>query len=151
MARPLIISDCDGVLLEFCDPFIGYLAQVHGLAPPDQLCQHGPADALSSLAGGDIDAVLDGVTIGRPGPERLGVAQADHLAAGLGDQVWQAEALHLGQPARHLGRRRRLLLEGAEAVQAGVAVDGGQGRDVGLGGVPYDQTFVQPFSTAQTA
>jgi hypothetical protein len=31
MARPLIISDCDGVLLEFCDPFIGYLAQVHGL------------------------------------------------------------------------------------------------------------------------
>ncbi len=26
MPRPLIISDCDGVLLDFCDPFIAYLA-----------------------------------------------------------------------------------------------------------------------------
>lgn len=31
MTRPLIISDCDGVLLEFADPFIAYLAAVHGL------------------------------------------------------------------------------------------------------------------------
>ncbi|MFZ4690148.1 MAG: HAD family hydrolase [Polymorphobacter sp.] len=31
MSRPLIISDCDGVLLEFADPFIAYLDAVHGL------------------------------------------------------------------------------------------------------------------------
>ncbi len=31
MARPLIISDCDGVLLDFADPFTAYLAEVHGL------------------------------------------------------------------------------------------------------------------------
>lgn len=31
MARPLIISDCDGVLLEFAEPFIAYLASIHGL------------------------------------------------------------------------------------------------------------------------
>ncbi len=29
--RPLVISDCDGVLLEFADPFIAYLDDVHGL------------------------------------------------------------------------------------------------------------------------
>lgn len=31
MSRPLIISDCDGVLLEFIDPFIAYLRDVHAL------------------------------------------------------------------------------------------------------------------------
>lgn len=31
MARPLIISDCDGVLLEFARPFTAYLHQVHSL------------------------------------------------------------------------------------------------------------------------
>ena len=31
MSRPLIISDCDGVLLEFADPFIAYLASEHRL------------------------------------------------------------------------------------------------------------------------
>lgn len=31
MARPLIISDCDGVLLEFAAPFTAYLDEVHGL------------------------------------------------------------------------------------------------------------------------
>ena len=31
MSRPLIISDCDGVLLHFCQPFAAYLAQVHGM------------------------------------------------------------------------------------------------------------------------
>nr|WP_310524746.1 HAD family hydrolase [Polymorphobacter sp.] len=31
MTRPLIISDCDGVLLEFADPFIAYLAQQHAI------------------------------------------------------------------------------------------------------------------------
>ncbi|WP_416906812.1 MAG: HAD family hydrolase [Polymorphobacter sp.] len=31
MARPLIISDCDGVLLEFARPFTHYLDSVHGL------------------------------------------------------------------------------------------------------------------------
>lgn len=31
MTRPLIISDCDGVLLEFIDPFIAYLRDEHEL------------------------------------------------------------------------------------------------------------------------
>ena len=31
MSRPLIISDCDGVLLEFCAPFIAYLQSEHDL------------------------------------------------------------------------------------------------------------------------
>lgn len=31
MARPLIISDCDGVLLEFAQPFIDFLDREHGL------------------------------------------------------------------------------------------------------------------------
>ncbi len=31
MTRPLIISDCDGVLLEFIDPFIAYLRDEHAL------------------------------------------------------------------------------------------------------------------------
>jgi hypothetical protein len=31
MSRPLIISDCDGVLLNFCDAFIAYLDQEHEL------------------------------------------------------------------------------------------------------------------------
>jgi hypothetical protein len=31
MTRPLIISDCDGVLLEFIAPFIAYLDSQHGL------------------------------------------------------------------------------------------------------------------------
>ncbi len=30
-SRPLIISDCDGVLLEFIAPFSAYLGEVHGL------------------------------------------------------------------------------------------------------------------------
>lgn len=32
MSRPLIISDCDGVLLHFCQPFAAYLAEEHGMA-----------------------------------------------------------------------------------------------------------------------
>jgi hypothetical protein len=31
MTRPLIVSDCDGVLLDFADPFTAYLADEHGL------------------------------------------------------------------------------------------------------------------------
>ena len=31
MSRPLIISDCDGVLLHFCQPFAAYLAEEHGM------------------------------------------------------------------------------------------------------------------------
>ena len=31
MARPLIVSDCDGVLLEFVDPFTAYLQASHDL------------------------------------------------------------------------------------------------------------------------
>lgn len=31
MSRPLIISDCDGVLLNFCDAFIAYLDSEHDL------------------------------------------------------------------------------------------------------------------------
>ena len=31
MARPLIVSDCDGVLLEFVDPFVAYLRDEHEL------------------------------------------------------------------------------------------------------------------------
>ncbi len=31
MSRPLIISDCDGVLLEFVDPFVAYLKTEHDL------------------------------------------------------------------------------------------------------------------------
>ena len=31
MSRPLIISDCDGVLLEFVAPFVAYLDSVHDL------------------------------------------------------------------------------------------------------------------------
>lgn len=31
MSRPLIISDCDGVLLEFVDPFVAYLRDEHEL------------------------------------------------------------------------------------------------------------------------
>ncbi|MEI6418638.1 MAG: HAD family hydrolase [Sphingomonadales bacterium] len=31
MARPLIVSDCDGVLLHFIAPFIGYLREQHDL------------------------------------------------------------------------------------------------------------------------
>ncbi len=31
-ARPLIVSDCDGVLLHFIAPFIDYLGAVHGLS-----------------------------------------------------------------------------------------------------------------------
>lgn len=30
-SRPLIVSDCDGVLLHFIAPFVDYLRQVHGL------------------------------------------------------------------------------------------------------------------------
>jgi hypothetical protein len=30
-ARPLIVSDCDGVLLHFIAPFVDYLREVHGL------------------------------------------------------------------------------------------------------------------------
>lgn len=32
MSRPLVISDCDGVLLEFIAPFVDYLDTVHDLA-----------------------------------------------------------------------------------------------------------------------
>jgi hypothetical protein len=31
-ARPLIVSDCDGVLLHFIAPFVDYLRDVHGLS-----------------------------------------------------------------------------------------------------------------------
>ena len=32
MARPLIVSDCDGVLLEFVEPFVAYLRDEHELS-----------------------------------------------------------------------------------------------------------------------
>ncbi len=57
MSRPLIVSDCDGVLLEFADPFAAYLQSVHDLTMKLE---------SFSLAGNIRDA--DGVAVA---PERF--------------------------------------------------------------------------------
>ncbi len=63
MARPLIISDCDGVLLEFARPFTAYLAEVHSLTL--KLETFALAGNIRDMAGNtipaeDFPALLDG-------------------------------------------------------------------------------------------
>ena len=62
--------------------------------------------------------------------------------------VARAMALH---QRGHVLNRRRSLLEGPEAVQAGVPVDGRQGPGVGFGGGADDHGFSHPLSRAQMA
>jgi ribonucleotide monophosphatase NagD (HAD superfamily) len=63
MARPLIISDCDGVLLEFARPFTAYLDTVHSLTL--KLDSFALAGNIRDRAGAlveakDFPALLDG-------------------------------------------------------------------------------------------
>lgn len=56
MSRPLIISDCDGVLLEFCEPFIAYLKTEHDLVL--KLESFALAGNIRDSAGQPVDAKL---------------------------------------------------------------------------------------------
>ncbi len=63
MSRPLIISDCDGVLLNFIDPFVAYLASEHGLTL--RMTSFALSGNIHDAAGEPVDAarfpmLLDG-------------------------------------------------------------------------------------------
>ncbi|WP_353216338.1 HAD family hydrolase [Sandarakinorhabdus sp.] len=62
-ARPLIVSDCDGVLLHFIAPFIDYLREVHdltlSLVTPMLTGNIKLADG-STMPAGDFPPLLDG-------------------------------------------------------------------------------------------
>ena len=63
MSRPLVITDCDGVLLEFVAPFIAYLDSVHDLTLRlDTFALNGNVRRRdgSAVAPADFSPLLDG-------------------------------------------------------------------------------------------
>ena len=88
MSRPLIISDCDGVLLEFADPFIAYLDAVHGLTL--KLESFALAGNIrhpdgTPVAPAEFPALLDGFFTTHM-PTQTPIAGAVHALAALAEQ-----------------------------------------------------------------
>src|SRR5215212_8407175 len=78
-----------------------------------------------------IDRILHGEAIGRPGPVRARISIADHPAVEGCDQMGKSAIHHQAKAPRHLGQIGRDQLEGCGAVQHRVLVDFGDGGKVG--------------------
>ena len=105
MTRPLIISDCDGVLLEFAAPFIAYLDTVHDLTLRlDSFALTGNVRRRdgSVIAPGDFPALLDGFFTTHM-PTQIPVSGA---AAALADLARSCDVVVLTNIADHHARRR---------------------------------------------
>ena len=114
-----------------------HLAVAAGLAVRDQPPQQQSADPAPMHGGRQIHRVLDGKSIGRARAIGAGIGVADQLAVELGREIGEAAARSArSNRLRHLLERRRRQLEGGGAVQHGLAVDRGDGGEVGRGGGP---------------
>jgi hypothetical protein len=97
------------------------------------------ADPGAPAVGGDVDRILDGEPVGRPRAVGVDVGVAGDGAVQFGDQVGETLGEHVGAAAGHFRHVWRIVLEACGAGSHGVAVDGGDGRQVGLGAVSDDQ------------
>ncbi|WP_310476254.1 HAD family hydrolase [Sandarakinorhabdus sp.] len=108
-ARPLIVSDCDGVLLHFIAPFIDYLQTVHGLTlslvTPMLTGNIKLADG-STLPAGDFPPLLDGFFADWMHNQHPIVGAADSL----GQLAKDCDVVVLTNIADHHATRRTLEL-----------------------------------------
>jgi hypothetical protein len=111
--------------LPLAEPFAGL----------DYRAQQGAADAASDDVRRDVDAILHRMAVGGAEPEGGGIGKADDAVLQGGDEVRQSRVPHRRQTGAHLDGGRRLLLEGAEAVEDVVAIDRGDGGGVRRRGV----------------
>lgn len=105
MTRPLIISDCDGVLLEFVAPFVAYLDSVHDLTLRlDSFALTGNVRRRdgSVIAAGEFPALLDGFFTTHM-PTQTPIAGA---AAALADLAQHCDVVVLTNIADHHALRR---------------------------------------------
>ncbi|MBC7506967.1 MAG: HAD family hydrolase [Sandarakinorhabdus sp.] len=105
MSRPLIISDCDGVLLEFVAPFVAYLDSVHDLTLKlDTFALTGNVRTRDGIAvaPADFPPLLDGFFATHM-PTQLPVAGA---AAALADLATWCDVVVLTNIADHHALRR---------------------------------------------
>ena len=82
----------------------------------------------------DVDRVLHGEAIGRPGAIETRIGIAHQHAADLGRQIGKLPLQQRPHAARHLGLVGRLELEGCGAGAHGMGVDAGDGGNVGRSG-----------------
>ena len=105
MTRPLIISDCDGVLLEFVAPFVAYLDSIHDLTLRlDTFALTGNVRRRdgSVIAANEFPALLDGFFTTHM-PTQIPVAGA---AAALADLALDCDVVVLTNIADHHALRR---------------------------------------------
>jgi hypothetical protein len=114
-------------------------AQVECLATLQQRRQELTADACALAVGRDVDRVLDRELVGRACAVGIGIGVASDCARLLGDQIGEALAEHVGAAASHFGQVRRVVLEAGYAGAHGMAVDRGDGGQVGVAAVADDQ------------
>jgi len=84
----------------------------------------------------DIDRILDGPAVGRPGVVIAGIGVTRDGTGLLGDQIGKTARQQRLLAACHFGRIRRLDLERCRAVRDGVGVNAGDGRDIARPGRP---------------
>ena len=109
MTRPLIISDCDGVLLEFVVPFVAYLDSVHDLTLRlDSFALTGNVRRRdgSVIAPAEFPPLLDGFFTTHM-PTQTPVAGA---AAALAELALYCDVVVLTNIADHHARRRTVEL-----------------------------------------
>jgi len=113
-----------------------HLAEAALLAACDQLLHDQLAEPAALRLGIEIDRVLDAEAIGWARPVRSGIGVADDSTVELGGEIRKFAVGEAAKPPGHLGKIRRVELEGRGAEADGVFVDGGDGGEIGLGGGP---------------
>jgi hypothetical protein len=101
------------------------------LAGGDERAQQCARHAAALCVGRHVDAVLDGEAVGGAGAVGAGIGVAQPATGVFGDQVGVARVEQHGAPAGHLGGVGRVVLEAGEAMAHPVAIDGGDGGNVG--------------------
>ena len=81
-----------------------HLAIAARLAFGDQAAQQLYPDAAAMDGGRQIDRVLHGEAVGRPGSIGTGISIADHGSRELGDQIRKAAVAEGAEPPGHLGK-----------------------------------------------
>ncbi|EGE57304.1 hypothetical protein RHECNPAF_4460083 [Rhizobium etli CNPAF512] len=113
-----------------------HLTEAEGGAAVDQLTHQRLADALTAGFGRQVDRILHHPAIGRAGAEGRGIGVAEEVSVVIdGGDIGILLADDRGKTLRHLGLGGRCDLVACNAVQDGVAIDPGNGGDIGFRGV----------------
>ena len=132
--KPAIIDRRPNDLPAPLHPHRQHLPNPQHFTAAHEFRQQGAAQALAAMVGVDVDRVFGQKAKGRAGPKSVGVGKAQNLRALAGHQVGQVLRQHRSMAARHLGQVGGVKFKAATPVHHMVAVNGGDGGQVGTVG-----------------